>query len=242
MSRFSATLDYDSENTLKVSTWCSSHLQEDGMLDIPKPPVSREGRVPVWRLRTICVFCGSCSGRGTDYEEAARELGKELVSRRIRLVYGGGATGLMGALADQVLALGGTVTGVIPEGLARKEVCHQGLSTTHVVASMHERKALMHELADAFIALPGGYGTFEELLEAITWVQLGLSPKPVGVLNVNGYYDPLLAQIGNAVVHGFIRSPYTRLLVKAESPSGLLDRLARQQIPASDLWQPPAEL
>lgn len=149
---------------------------------------------------------------------------------------------MMGALADQVLALGGKVTGIIPEGLARKEVCHQGLSTTHVVRSMHERKALMHKLADAFIALPGGYGTFEELLEAITWVQLGLSPKPVGILNVKGYYDPLLAQIGNAVASGFIRPPYTRLLVKGERPSGLLDRLARQQIPASDLWQPPAEL
>ena len=154
------------------------------MPETPNRLVSREGRVPVWRLHRVCVFCGSCSGQGTGYGEAARELGRELVSRGIRLVYGGGSTGLMGALADQVLALGGEVTGVIPEGLARKEVCHQGLSTTHVVRSMHERKARMHELADAFIALPGGYGTFEELLEAITWVQLGLSPKPVGVLNV----------------------------------------------------------
>ena len=212
------------------------------MPETPNRLVSREGRVPVWRLHRVCVFCGSCSGQGTGYGEAARELGRELVSRGIRLVYGGGSTGLMGALADQVLALGGEVTGVIPEGLARKEVCHQGLSTTHVVRSMHERKARMHELADAFIALPGGYGTFEELLEAITWVQLGLSPKPVGVLNVNGYYDPLLAQIGNAVANGFIRTPYTRLLVKGDRPSGLLDRLARQQIPPSDLWQPPAEL
>ncbi len=212
------------------------------MPETPNRPVSRQGRVPVWRLHRVCVFCGSCSGQGKDYREAARELGRELVSRGIRLVYGGGSTGLMGALADQVLALGGEVTGVIPEGLARKEVCHQGLSTTHVVRSMHERKTRMHELADAFIALPGGYGTFEELLEAITWVQLGLSPKPVGVLNVNGYYDPLLAQIRNAVANGFIRTPYTRLLVKGDRPSRLLDRLARQQIPPSDLWQPPAEL
>ncbi len=169
-------------------------------------------------------------------------MGRELIDRGVRLVYGGGSIGLMGALADQVLARGGHAIGVIPEGLARKEICHQGLSTTHVVKSMHERKALMHHLADAFIALPGGYGTFEELLEAITWVQLGLSPKPVGVLNVNGYYDPLLAQISNAVATGFIRRPHSSLLVTAQRPARLLDRLTRQHIPTSDLWQPPAEL
>ncbi len=204
--------------------------------------LSPKGSVPAAPFHRVCVFCGSCSGEGADYGGAARELGRELVSRGIQLVYGGGATGLMGALADQVLALGGKVTGVIPGGLSRKEVCHQGLSSTHVVSSMHERKALMHDLADAFIALPGGYGTFEELLEAITWVQLGLSLKPVGVLNVNGYYDPLLQQIGKAITAGFVRLPYTGLLVEGHHPAQLLDLLARQPVPTSDLWQPPAEL
>lgn len=212
------------------------------MPETAKQRLSPEGSLPVSPFRTICVFCGSCYGEGAAYGGAARGLGRELVSRGIQLVYGGGATGLMGALADQVLALGGKVAGVIPQGLARKEVCHQGLSTLHVVKSMHERKALMHDLADAFIALPGGYGTFEELLEAITWVQLGLSPKPVGVLNVNGYYDPLLEQIGKAITAGFVRLPYTSLLVEGHDPAQLLDLLVRQQIPPSDLWQPPAEL
>ena len=212
------------------------------MPETPKQGLSPEGRVPVSRFRRVCVFCGSCSGEGADYGGAARELGRELVSRGMQLVYGGGATGLMGALADQVLELGGKATGVIPEGLARKDVCHQGLSVIHVVKSMHERKALMYDLADAFIALPGGYGTFEELLEAITWVQLGLSPKPVGVLNLDGYYDPLLEQIGKAITAGFIRLPYTSLLVEGHNPAQLLDILARQLIPSSDLWQPPVEL
>lgn len=170
----------------------------------------------------------------------ARQLGDELVSRGLSLVYGGGSTGLMGTLADRVLGLGGHVTGVIPQGLARKEICHQSLSKMYVVQTMHERKAQMHRLSDAFVALPGGYGSFEELLEAITWVQLGLSPKPVGILNVKGYYDPLLDQISKAVSTGFIRPPYQDLLVTGNHPAQLLDRLAGSQIPQSDLWQSPA--
>ncbi len=208
---------------------------------MPDSSVSLNSREPS-KLTSVCVFCGSCPGRGPDYLKAARDLGDELAERGLSLVYGGGSTGLMGALADRVLGLGGRVTGVIPEGLARKEICHQQLSRIYVVRTMHERKALMHRLADAFLALPGGYGSFEELLEAITWVQLGLSPKPVGVLNVKGYYDPLLEQIARANSAGFIRPPYQNLLVTDEHPAQLLDRLAGHETPASDLWQPPAQL
>src|ERR671932_40439 len=144
-------------------------------------------------MRRLCVYAGSNAGARPEYARAAEELARELVARGIGLVYGGGRVGLMGVLADTVLAGGGEAIGVIPQALVDREVGHQGLTELRVVGSMHERKALMAELADAFVALPGGYGTWEEFFEIVTWVQLGLHPKPCGLLNVAGYYDPLLA-------------------------------------------------
>jgi uncharacterized protein (TIGR00730 family) len=144
-------------------------------------------------VRRVCVFCGSSTGRDPRYAEQASALARELVSRGIGLVFGGGSVGLMGVDADAVLAGGAAVTGVIPRGLAARELAHRGVADMRVVPTMHARKALMAELADAFVALPGGIGTFEELLEIATWGQLGLHAKPIGVLNVAGYYDPLVA-------------------------------------------------
>ena len=144
-------------------------------------------------MRRVCVFCGSSPGRDPRYAEAARALARGLVSRGIGVVFGGGSIGLMGVLADQALAVGGSVVGVIPHGLAARELAHRGVADMRVVATMHARKALMAELADGFVALPGGIGTFEELLEIATWGQLGIHRKPIGILNVAGYYDPLVA-------------------------------------------------
>src|SRR5271154_1287843 len=150
-------------------------------------------------LRRICVFCGSSSGTGDTYLQSARRVGRLVCVRGIELVYGGGNVGLMGALADACLAGGGRVTGVIPQLLVDKEVAHQGLTQLHVVQTMHERKALMADLADAFVALPGGYGTWDELCEVLTWSQIGIQRKASALLNVNGYYDPLLAMADRAV-------------------------------------------
>jgi uncharacterized protein (TIGR00730 family) len=150
-------------------------------------------------MKRVCVFCGSSSGSRPEYRTAAEELGTEVVRRKIGLVYGGGNVGLMGVIADAVLKAGGEVMGVIPENLMAKEVGHNGLTKLHVVRSMHERKALMADLSDAFIALPGGFGTLEEFCEIVTWSQLGLHTKPCGILNVQGYYSPLLAMFDHAV-------------------------------------------
>lgn len=177
-------------------------------------------------MERVCVFCGSSAGNQPRYRMAAEQLGRLLVERGLELVYGGGSVGLMGVLADAVLAAGGRVTGVIPEGLARKELLHTGLSKLHVVPTMHTRKALMADLADAFVAMPGGYGTFEEILEIITWFQLGIHRKPVGMLNVGGYYDPLARLFDHAVAEGFVRAEH-RAIVSIEEDAGLLlDRLA----------------
>jgi uncharacterized protein (TIGR00730 family) len=177
-------------------------------------------------MRKICVFTGSRHGLRPEYADAARSLGRELVGRGYGLVYGGGKVGLMTAIADTVLELNGHVTGVIPNSLVSKEVAHLGLSDLRIVDSMHERKALMAELSDGFIAMPGGIGTMEEFFEVLSWAQLGLHEKPCALLNVAGYYDPLIQFLDHAVEHDFIKPKHRGLLV-VESESGrLLDRIA----------------
>ncbi|MFN7915496.1 MAG: TIGR00730 family Rossman fold protein [Vicinamibacterales bacterium] len=174
----------------------------------------------------LCVFCGSSDGRRPSYRAAAEVLGSTLVSRGFELVYGGARVGLMGAVADAVLAAGGRVTGVIPQALVSREVAHTGLTDLRVVSSMHERKALMNELSDGFIAMPGGWGTFEELFEVLTWGQLGLHGKPCGLLNVEGYFDPLLAFLSHAVAEQFVKREYEAWLAVDADPAALLDRMA----------------
>jgi uncharacterized protein (TIGR00730 family) len=177
-------------------------------------------------LKRICVFAGSGDGRRPEYRDAAGALGRELAERGIGLVYGGSGVGLMGAAADAALAAGGEVFGVIPEALLSLEQAHRGLTRMHVVASMHERKAMMAELADALLALPGGIGTLEELLEAMTWTKLGLHSKPCGVLNVAGYYDPLVTMLDAAVAEDFMSAGDREILIFAAAPATLLDRLS----------------
>ncbi|MBK9519465.1 MAG: TIGR00730 family Rossman fold protein [Anaeromyxobacter sp.] len=176
-------------------------------------------------MKRICVFCGASPGRDPRYVEAARALGRELVERGLELVYGGGSVGLMGQVADAVLAAGGRVTGVIPEVLQIRELAHRGLTDLRVVASMHERKALMAELSDGFVALPGGMGTLEELAEVLTWAQLGLHQRPVGLLDVAGYYAPLIAFFDQAEAAGFLRAEHRRLLLVGRQPGALLETL-----------------
>jgi uncharacterized protein (TIGR00730 family) len=183
-------------------------------------------------IRRVCVFCGSRSGRSEIYAHAARVLGADLARRDLELVYGGGKVGLMGILADAVLASGGKVTGVIPGGLAGKEIAHTGVTDLRVVASMHERKALMEQLSDAFIALPGGFGTLEEILEITTWLQLGLHRKPAGLLNLEGFYTPLLAQIHKGVAEDLIHPSLALALISEGDPVALLDRILVHQPPA----------
>jgi uncharacterized protein (TIGR00730 family) len=180
-------------------------------------------------MRNICVFSGSNLGNRPAYKQAAQALGKEMAARGLGLVYGGASIGLMGVIADTVLADGGEAIGVIPRGLFRREVAHSGLTALHEVGSMHERKALMADLADGFIALPGGYGTFDELFEIITWAQLGLHNKPVGLLDVAGYFAPLLALIEHASTEGFIPAKHINIVMREESPAVLLDRFAAYQ-------------
>lgn len=192
-------------------------------------------------LSSICVFCGSSSGDRPEYADAARALAGELVKRCMRLVYGGGRTGLMGIVADAVLAAGGEVTGVMPRSLVEKEISHKGLTELHVVESMHERKALMAARSDAFIAMPGGFGTFEEFCEMITWTQLGIHRKPCGLLNVAGYYDPLLALFDRAVGERFLK-PENRSIVIAETePVALIDALIAAPLPLAPKWITPAQ-
>jgi len=176
-------------------------------------------------LRRICVFSGSSFGARPAYADAAAALGCELVARGIGLVYGGGSVGLMGVLADAVLGAGGEVIGVIPRALATKEIAHQGIADLRVVPSMHERKALMTELADAFVALPGGLGTLEELLEVATWAQLGLHAKPIAVLNVAGYFDGLLALFDHAIAERFLHPGHRALVLAAPDVDALLETL-----------------
>jgi uncharacterized protein (TIGR00730 family) len=193
-------------------------------------------------MTRVCVFCGSANGVRPAYVETAHGFGVELARRGVGLVYGGGSVGLMGTLADAVLGAGGEVIGVIPRGLASRELAHPGLTEQRVVASMHERKATMAELSDGFVALPGGLGTLEETLEMLTWVQLGIHDKPVAVLNVDGYYDGLLKLLANAVREGFVRREYFDLLLFADTPVEVLDRLANWQMPVvRRAWLRPSE-
>lgn len=187
-------------------------------------------------MERICVFCGSNAGANSLYRHGADELGRLLTERGHGLVYGGGSVGLMAVIADAVLAGGGEVVGVIPEALATKELAHPGVSEMRVVPSMHARKALMAELSDAFIALPGGFGTFEELFETITWAQLGIHSKPIGVLNVAGYFDALMRLIDDAITQEFVKPEHRELIVAAEQPGTLLDRLAHHQMPDVRKW------
>jgi uncharacterized protein (TIGR00730 family) len=190
-------------------------------------------------LKRLCVFCGSSAGSRPAYAEAARRLGEALARRGVALVYGGSRIGLMGILADSVLAAGGHAIGVIPQMLVDKEVAHESLPDLRVVGSMHERKALMAELADGFLAMPGGYGTFEEFFEALTWLQLGMHPKPCALLNLEGYYDPLLALLDRAVQDRFLRPSNRELALAGDDIEALLDRMAAFRAPGFDKWIEP---
>jgi uncharacterized protein (TIGR00730 family) len=183
-------------------------------------------------MKRIAVFCGSSSGNKTEYLTEAKRLGQLLVQNKIGLVYGGAHVGLMGAIANSVLEACGEVTGVIPENLVKREVAHKGLTELHVVNSMHERKALMAELADGFIAMPGGFGTFEEFCEIVTWTQLGLHQKPAGLLNVNSYYDPILQLFDHGVRDGFISEQHRTIVLESSNPAELL-RLMKNYKPAA---------
>jgi len=184
----------------------------------------------------VCVFCGSSPGAGPTYADGARALGQALVSAGIELVYGGAHVGLMGVLADAVMGAGGRVTGVIPRALEELEIAHRGLSELHVVGSMHERKALMAELSDGFIALPGGMGTLEELFEVLTWGQLGLHHKPCGLLDVGGYFGALLAFLDHMVAQGFLGEELRALVLVERDPTRLLERFAAYRPIAATKW------
>jgi uncharacterized protein (TIGR00730 family) len=183
-------------------------------------------------MKRICVFCGSQVGTNPCYRQVAQDLGHLLVQRGYGLVYGGGHIGLMGVIADTVLQDGGEVIGVIPEAMVARELAHHGVTQLHVVASMHERKARMAELAEAFIALPGGYGTLEEFFEVVTWAQLGIHHKPIGLLNVAGYFDALAMFVEHTIAEGFIRPEHRQLIVLAEHPHVLLEALTHHAVPA----------
>ena len=187
-------------------------------------------------IRSLCVFCGANHGKRPAYRAAAQRLGELLARRGITLVYGGGNVGLMGTVADACLAAGGRVIGVIPRALADKEIAHTGLTEMHVVASMHERKALMADFSDAFISLPGGFGTWDEFCEALTWSQLGLQKKACAFLNVEGYYDALFALAERAADDGFIRAEHRQLLLVETDPERLLDRLETFEVPYVPKW------
>jgi uncharacterized protein (TIGR00730 family) len=186
------------------------------------------------RLKRICVFCGSSLGARPAYRQAAQRLGELLAERGIGVVFGGGCVGLMGVVADAALSKGGEVIGVMPESLVRREIGHQGVTKLHVVETMHQRKALMADLSDAFIALPGGYGTLEEFCEAVTWSQLGIQQKPCGLLNIEKYWDGLLAVLDHAVDEKFVKPENAQLLLVAQTPERMLERLLE--------WTPPGHI
>lgn len=192
-------------------------------------------------MNRLCVFCGSSTGHNPAHAVAAQEVGRLLVQRRMGLVYGGGRVGLMGVVADAVMAGGGEVIGVIPQGFVEREVAHHGVTDLRVVRTMHERKALMEQLAAGFLALPGGYGTLDEFCEIITWAQLGLHAKPCGLLNVAGFYDPFLAQLDRAVADGFVQPAMRGLVLAAAEPAGLLDAMTAFRPPRLRQWLAPAE-
>ena len=187
-------------------------------------------------IQSLCVFCGSSVGSKPAFIGAAIALGKVLAEQKIRLVYGGGRVGLMGAIADSMLQNGGEVVGVIPEHLVAREVAHQGLTDLRIVQSMHERKAAMAELSDAFVAMPGGLGTLEEFFEVWTWGQLGLHRKSYALLNVNGFYDPLVQFIDQLVEQRFVKPEYRRMLIVESDVAMLPVRLSGHHTPAVDKW------
>jgi uncharacterized protein (TIGR00730 family) len=194
-------------------------------------------------VERVCVFCGASSGRKAAYAEVARAFGAACAARGLGVVYGGGKVGLMGAVADGALAAGGEAIGVIPRELVERELAHGGLTELHVVGSLHERKALMAELADAFVALPGGFGTLDELMEQLTWSQLGLHAKPVGLLDVDEYWRPLIALARHATEEGFVREADLAAIAVAADGDALLDRLqrlARKERPRPKWARPPA--
>lgn len=187
-------------------------------------------------MRSLCVFCGSSAGHEPAYTEAARTLGRTLAGAKIRLVFGGGRVGLMGEVANAALAAGGEAIGVIPNFLVEREIAHTGLTDLHVVGSMHERKAMMSGLSDGFVALPGGTGTLEEFFEVLTWAQLGEHAKPCGLLNVAGYYDPLLSVLDHMVAKGFLSKSNRALVLVERDPGTLLAKLERYRPPETIKW------
>ncbi|MDP6993100.1 MAG: TIGR00730 family Rossman fold protein [Woeseiaceae bacterium] len=187
-------------------------------------------------MNRLCVYCGSSLGVNDAFITAAEELGALLAASNIGLVYGGATKGLMGRIADTVLGAGGQVTGVIPAALHDKEIAHEGLTKLHVVDSMHERKSLMAVLSDGFVALPGGFGTVEELIEVLTWGQLQFHSKPCGVLNVDGYFNPLLTFFDNARDKGFLKSVHRDMLLVADTPADLLNQFEHYSPPADEKW------
>jgi uncharacterized protein (TIGR00730 family) len=187
-------------------------------------------------VHSVCVFCGSNSGAGEAYAEAARGLARAIARRRLKLVYGGGNVGLMGVLADAALAAGAHVVGVIPRRLVEKEVAHSRLTEQRIVGTMHERKALMADLSDAFIALPGGLGTLDETFEMLTWTQLGYHRKPSALLDVNGYFERLAAFLDHAVEERFVTAAHRGMLIIERDPDAVLDRLATTPLPNVSKW------
>jgi uncharacterized protein (TIGR00730 family) len=187
-------------------------------------------------MDSVCVFCGSNSGANSLYLHAARSVGEALARRGITVVFGGGRVGMMGALADSALAAGGRVVGVIPRSLVAREVGHNGVTELVVVDTMHQRKALMGDLSEGFLALPGGFGTLEELFEVITWSQLGIHAKPCGLLNVAGYFDSLLGFLDHAVAEQFLKPEHRELLIIEEDPEALLDRMESFHPPVLEKW------
>lgn len=193
------------------------------------------------RRDSVCVFCGSSVGSNPVYAEAARRLGEAIAARGLLLVYGAGHVGLMGVVADAALAGGGRVAGMIPRSLVARELAHTGLTELHVVETMHERKALMADRSAVFLALPGGFGTADELFEILTWAQLGIHDRPIGLVNVNGFFDPLLAWLDRAVGDGFLRPLHRDLLLVDDDPLRLLDRvLTAPPPPPVEKWARPA--
>lgn len=197
--------------------------------------------MPVSVIKRLCVFCGSSPGKNPAYAAVATAFGKLLAQRGITLVYGGGGTGLMGVVADAVLAARGQVVGVIPFALRTKELAHAGVTEMHVVATMHERKSLMADLADCFVALPGGIGTLDEFCEIFTWLQLGIHHKPCGILNVGGYFDGFVSFLDHAVEEGFIKPEFRRPLLISSDPSQMLDLCTGWMPPETMRWVTPSQ-
>ncbi len=192
-------------------------------------------------MQSVCVFCGSNAGAGHDYADAARGLARAIAARGLNLVYGGGSIGLMGVLGTAALAAGGRVIGVTPRRLVEREVIHAGLTELRVVETMHERKALMAELSDAFIALPGGLGTLDELFEMLTWTQLGIHRKPCALLDVNGYFEQLGVFLDHAVSQRFIKAEHRSMLIAGTDPEALLEQMLTTRLPEVSKWMAPGK-